>query len=360
MKNVQLKEALKSIPLLNPVMLASKEGKFYVSSHTSVYAVMSIFDVADIPPFNAVLSPEAAKNLSKLVSGVKEADVHMEVKDKNLHVASGRKKAVFTLMKDKTTIDAALKVRDETFSPNVSMRVEDLSDAMQAVSHYSGDKSIADVRFHGYHMYVGKDKIEFMSSNNKGMSIAECSTSSNMEPFITLVPKEFQSLIRGSRGDISLQIENGKRIVGRINTSTHEVRFISTLVNSTPLPYRGILPDSTQVLNTIRVSKKELQDAFAEGDFFSPDDKYCRVRFNVALDSINIKSANPENGSIEVDVPASADKEEAFDISYGTLAQLLGNSTNDILIIEVYSKRVVIKTGSMNILAKFDVDNASQ
>jgi hypothetical protein len=355
MLNTTIREGLRNLPLINPALISVSKGKLYLSSYTETSAVLYSADVSvETPPLTLMLSPEAVKTFIKLLSG-KEAEVSISMDDLNFRVSVGKKKTVFTTTPDKKTLQAAKMLRDNVIVPTFTCDVKDFESALSGASHFAGDKTLADVRFHGYHLLLDESGGEVMSSNNKGMSIKTFKVDSLSENISLVLPKDVLFLIKNLVGTAQVEIRDKTKLFVEVDNGTSRYSVLCSLVNNTPLNYRPILPKKPEKTNIIRIAKADISDALGEGAYFSPDDTYRRIRFKVDGDLLILNAINSSRGTLEVTIPVEADADDEFELSYTTLAQLVSNTSNDILTIEVYSKRVVIENGSRNILAKFDV-----
>lgn len=349
---------MKNIPLLNPTLVSVREGRFYLSSHTVSTAILYSTPIEGVEEFAITLAPDATKTFAKILTG-KETPVTLKSQEGNLFVSVGKKKNLFTAKQDRESLKAAKILKEKQKNPTIVVELEEFEKALSATSHYAGDKTLADYRFHGFHFTVSGLKGEIMSSNNKGMSVKSFPLVSSSESDKTIIlPKDIVHLIKGLTGKAEIELsENGIYIY----YSSGETRYVMycALVNSTPLGYQKILPKVENKINTIRVTKKEFDDAISSAVYFSPDDTYRRVLLKVQGNSMELSTANNDTGRMEASCEVEADKDDMFEVSYPTLAQLISNSSNDLLIFEVYSNRIIVESGSRNILAKFEVDNAS-
>lgn len=354
MKNTILRDGLRNVPLLNPVLITIRANTLFLSSYTEGTALLYTIPVDAAEDVNVMLLPDAVKNLVKMLSG-KDSDVVLKMMDQNLFVSLGKKKAIFTATPDKDTVKAAKMLRDNVLSPSFKCDIQEFSNAISATSHYSGDRTIADVRFHGYHLTVDDKSGEVMSSNNKGMSIRSFPLKEVSETKTILVSKDIQFLIRGITGEASVEFRGDSKLFLDVSVGAAKYRILCGLINSQPLAYRAVLPNVSDKTNLIKVSKAEMLEAIGEAGYFSPDDTYKKIRFTITEDSLTLSAVNSENGRMEATISASSEKEDEFEVSYTTLSQAISNSSNDILTFEVYTKRVVLENGSRNILAKFEV-----
>lgn len=348
MDNSKVKTGLELIIPISEehVLFSLKKGSFFVAGFNSFHSVLYRTDAPHDAEFNFVVTSDTARQISKLVS--KKGNISFEQVQDKVTVTSGKTILKIATEKESKVKTAAniLRTTDET-DFDLTVNGEIFTSAINKVRHFSGDKKIADFRFHGFHFTIAPDRLELMTTNKKAMAITSFPNSLYISTFesVVLLNENFHQLSKIMDGEVKLKFSEASLYI-ECSSTEYSVKLLTSLIQATPLDYTSLIADLGTPEHTITFDRKELQEAGRSGDYFS--DEKLRHRMDI---SIKDKHATLETSSAKGRYASELDIDytgvTTFALPSEQLNLAISASSSDTVLLYVYDerKRVVVDDG---------------
>lgn len=346
MDNSKVKAGLELIIPISEehILFALKTGSFFVAGFNAFHSILYCTEVNhEASDFNFVVTSDTARQISKLVS--KKGDITFEQVKDTVTVTSGKTILKIATEKD-SKVKAAANILKNMAETDFDLVVngEILTSAINKVRHFSGDKKIADFRFHGFHLTITHDRLELMTTNKKAMAITSFPNESKFES-VVLLNENFHQLSKVMEGEVKFKFSESSAYV-ECNTSEYRVKLLTSLIQATNLDYASLITDLGEPEHKLTFDRKDLQDAGRSGDYFS--DEKLRHRMDI---SVRDKHATLETSSAKGRYSSELDVDYAgvtvFALPSEQLNLAISASNSDKIDIYVYDerKRVVVDDG---------------